>query len=170
MDSLGRTLQIDLPRDWASLALHRDVWRGVVSRCWVLSSFILFSSFPLLLAFVVGDLGFEFCVFVAGWRHALRGEWPFIIIIITDSGPDLYKYVWYVVYRCIHNHQLPISVMTKERRLRWLGHAARRSDNNMVKQLVLLRGYPDMCNLLDGLVALGCIMLWGMWRKWDSKA
>ena len=33
MGSLGRTLQIDLPRDWASLALHRDVWRGVVSRC-----------------------------------------------------------------------------------------------------------------------------------------
>ena len=28
MDSLGRTLQIDLPRDWASLELHRDVWRG----------------------------------------------------------------------------------------------------------------------------------------------
>ena len=26
--------------------------------------FILFSSFPLLLAFVVGGLGFEFCVFV----------------------------------------------------------------------------------------------------------
>ena len=22
-------------------------------------------------------------VFVAGWRHALRSEWPFIIIIIT---------------------------------------------------------------------------------------
>ena len=41
--------------------------------------FILFSSFPLLLAFVVGGLGFEFCVFVAGWRHALRSEWPFII-------------------------------------------------------------------------------------------
>ena len=38
-------------------------------------------SFPLLLAFVVGGLGFEFCVFVAGWRHALRSEWPFIIII-----------------------------------------------------------------------------------------
>ena len=33
MGSLGRTLQIDLPRDWASLALHQDVWRGVVSRC-----------------------------------------------------------------------------------------------------------------------------------------
>ena len=56
-------------------------------------------------------------------------------------------------------HQLPTSIMIKERRLRWLGHAARRSDNNMVKQLILLRGYPDMCNLLDGLVALGCIML-----------
>ena len=33
MGSLGRTLQIDPPRDWANLALHRDVWRGVVSRC-----------------------------------------------------------------------------------------------------------------------------------------
>ena len=39
-------------------------------------------SFPLLLAFDVGGLGFEFCVFVAGWRHALRSEWPFIVIII----------------------------------------------------------------------------------------
>ena len=44
--------------------------------------FILFYFFPLLLAFVVGGLVFEFCVFVAGWRHALRSEWPFIIIII----------------------------------------------------------------------------------------
>ena len=34
MGSLGRTLQIiDFPRDWANLALYRDVWRGVVSRC-----------------------------------------------------------------------------------------------------------------------------------------
>ena len=33
MGSLGRTLQVDLPRDWANLALHRDVWRGMVSRC-----------------------------------------------------------------------------------------------------------------------------------------
>ena len=47
--------------------------------------FILFSSFPLLLVFFVGGLGFEFCVFVAGCRHALRSEWPFIIIIITDG-------------------------------------------------------------------------------------
>ena len=31
--SLGHTLQIDLPRDWANLALYRDVWRGVVSWC-----------------------------------------------------------------------------------------------------------------------------------------
>ena len=35
--------------------------------------------FILLFAFVVGGLGFELCVFVAGWRHALRSEWPFII-------------------------------------------------------------------------------------------
>ena len=53
--------------------------------------------------------------------------------------------------------QLPIGIMIKERRLRWLGHAARRSIWS--SNLFLLRGYPDMCNLLDGLVALGCIML-----------
>ena len=47
--------------------------------------FILFCSFSLLFAFVVGGLGFEFCVFVAGWRHALRSEWPFIIIIIISA-------------------------------------------------------------------------------------
>ena len=47
--------------------------------------FILFSSFPSLLAFVVGGLGFEFCMFVTGWRHALRSEWPFINIIITTK-------------------------------------------------------------------------------------
>ena len=33
MGSLGHTLQIDLPRDWANQALLRNVWRGVVSRC-----------------------------------------------------------------------------------------------------------------------------------------
>ena len=51
-----------------------------------------------------------------------------------------------------------------------LGHAAHRSDISMVKQFILLRttvwtnkhflprGYPGMCSLLDGLVALmgGC--------------
>ena len=54
-------------------------------------------------------------------------------------------------------HQLPISVMIKERRLRWLGHAARRSDNNMIKQLLFATRIPG--HVLDGLVALGCIML-----------
>ena len=37
--------------------------------------------------FDVGGLDFEFCVFVAGWRHALRSEWPFIIIIIKTIIP-----------------------------------------------------------------------------------
>ena len=31
----------------------------------------------------VGGLGVEFCVVVAGWRHALRSEWPFIVIVIV---------------------------------------------------------------------------------------
>ena len=51
--------------------------------------FILFYSFPLLFAFVVGGLGFELCVFVAGWRHALRSEWPFIIIIIIITNMNM---------------------------------------------------------------------------------
>ena len=48
-------------------------------------SVLFYFIFPLLFAFVVGGLGFEFCVFVAGWRHALRSEWPFIIIIISHE-------------------------------------------------------------------------------------
>ena len=61
--------------------------------------FILFSSFPLLLAFDVGGLGFEFCVFVAGWRHALRSEWPFltgIILLLQLSyiGIPIYNILW----------------------------------------------------------------------------
>ena len=39
-------------------------------------------------------------------------------------------------------HQLPISVTIKERRLRWLGHAAHRLDNNMVKQLLFATRIP----------------------------
>ena len=52
--------------------------------------FILFCSFPFLFALDVGGLGFEVCVFVAGRRHALQSEWPFIIIIINFSraNPD----------------------------------------------------------------------------------
>ena len=54
--------------------------------------------------------------------------------------------------------ELPISIKIKERRLRWLGHAARCPDN-WSNNLFLLQGYPDMCSLLDGLVAFGCILL-----------
>ena len=43
----------------------------------------------MLLAFVFGGLGFEFCLFVAGWRHALRSEWPFIIIITQGIQKQL---------------------------------------------------------------------------------
>ena len=77
MGSLGRTLHIGLPRDWANLALYRDMWRG-----WSAGAEFraVFYCIFLLLAFDIGGLGFEFCVFVAGWRHALRSEWPFIII------------------------------------------------------------------------------------------
>ena len=47
--------------------------------------FILFYSFPLLLAFDVGGLGFELCMFVAGWRYALRSEWLYLRVTVLCS-------------------------------------------------------------------------------------
>ena len=41
-------------------------------------------------------------------------------------------------------HQLPISVMNKERRFRWLGHAARRLDYIVVKRLLLCYGDTEI--------------------------
>ena len=38
--------------------------------------------FRILRSFVVGGLGFEFCVFIAGWRHALRSEWPLLLLLL----------------------------------------------------------------------------------------
>ena len=35
----------------------------------------------VLLLPVVGGLGFEFCMFVVGWRYAFRTEWPFFVLI-----------------------------------------------------------------------------------------
>ena len=49
---------------------------------------------PSIMVFV-GGLGFEFCVFVAGWRHALRSEWPFIIIIIMRDVKDMGQQMGY---------------------------------------------------------------------------
>ena len=46
-----------------------------------LSSALVFSIVKLC---VVGGLGFEFCVFVAGWRHALRSEWPLLLLLLSS--------------------------------------------------------------------------------------
>ena len=48
--------------------------------------------FRILLSFfefTVGGLGFEFCVLVVGWRHALQSEGPVIISIKFGSGLGL---------------------------------------------------------------------------------
>ena len=68
----------------ANLALYRDGGRGVVG-AELRAAFCFISCFPFLFAFDVGGLGFEFCVFVAGWRHALRSEWPFISTILQEQ-------------------------------------------------------------------------------------
>ena len=45
-------------------------------------------------------------------------------------------------------HRLPINVMInvmiKEGRIRWLGHAARRTDNSMFKQLIFAMRIPGL--------------------------
>ena len=61
--------------------------------------FYFISSFPFLLAFDAGGLGFEFCVFVAGWRHALRSEWPFI-----------YYYYYFANHRVTRYEKMVMSV------------------------------------------------------------
>ena len=35
---------------------------------------------------------YEFCVFVGGWRHAFRIEWPFNITILLNSSCALITY------------------------------------------------------------------------------
>ena len=55
-------------------------------------------------------------------------------LILVLTGKDLTE----------KTHQLPTSVMIKERRFRWLRHAARRSDNNMVKQLLFATRIPGL--------------------------
>ena len=67
--------------------------------------FYFISSFPLLLALVVGGLDFEFCLFVAGWRHALRSEWPFIISLTPYDDDGLI-----VDLLMTHGSLLPISL------------------------------------------------------------
>ena len=77
---LCRTLQIDLPRGWADLSLNRGVWRGGSAGAGVLVVWSFeFQVFPYLSAATVGGLGFEFYVFVIGWRHALRSKWHYVI-------------------------------------------------------------------------------------------
>ena len=49
-------------------------------RLWLLRADGGYIFFNRIHKWLVGSLGFEFCVLVAGWRHALRSEWPFIII------------------------------------------------------------------------------------------
>ena len=40
--------------------------------------------FPFLFVSAVGCLGFELCVFVVGWSHALRSEWPFYLFVLGN--------------------------------------------------------------------------------------
>ena len=65
--------------------------------------FILFSSFPLLLAFVVGGLGFEFCVFVAGWKHALGVSGLLLLVVVVAYRIPYTIYVTCVVL-VYHTH------------------------------------------------------------------
>ena len=44
-----------------------------------------FMYLPFLYEHVVGGLGFEFCVFVVGWRHALQSEWPLLVLLFPHS-------------------------------------------------------------------------------------
>ena len=51
---------------------HIHIYTDIYTQLFMIGADV---AFVVSLAFVVGGLGFEFCVFVAGWRHALRSEW-----------------------------------------------------------------------------------------------
>ena len=57
------------------------------SPCRLLMKFVAYVLTRIILKIILTLFmrGFELCVFVAGWRHALRSEWPFIIIIIYEK-------------------------------------------------------------------------------------
>ena len=151
------TWHIDLPRVWANLALHRGVWRGVVSRCWVSSSVL----FYFLVFLWCWGLGFEFCLFIAGWRHALRSEWPFIIIIIIEAqaqgaqlgtfhksclrqmlglhcGPDVPS----TAELLARTSQTSIADLMRRHGARRLRHAAHKPNDAMVKKLLFVHSIP----------------------------
>ena len=81
LTSLLAMFLLSYPVASASSPPHTCCIPYINARCSQLIQYIICIIIRLF-AFVVGGLGFEFCVFVAGWRHALRSEWPFIIIII----------------------------------------------------------------------------------------
>ena len=66
------------------LSSGEQLYRRFISG--VRTFFCFISCYPFLLAFEVGGLRFELCLFVTGWRHALRSEWPFNNIISIISG------------------------------------------------------------------------------------
>ena len=70
------------------------------------------SHFPdLMVTLDVGGLGFEFCVFVAGWRHALRSEWPFIFIINNGhtGSLEIVHSAETSVYSLVYHYKFSIS-------------------------------------------------------------
>ena len=61
-------------------ATHLNPWRMYSHQC---VGLVVLPSWHAIFLHHDKVLGFEFCVFVAGWRHAFRSEWPFTIFIIT---------------------------------------------------------------------------------------
>ena len=51
--------------------------------------FYFISNFYFLFVFAVGGLGFEFCVFVAGWRHSIRSEWPSLFFSLLSHASTI---------------------------------------------------------------------------------
>ena len=51
----------------------------------VFCSFLSFFAFAFVVGGPVGGVGFEFCVLVAGWGHALQSEWQGLMGLIIIS-------------------------------------------------------------------------------------
>ena len=70
-------------QNWSAIYIPWYTWQAVtvIQVCWVTDG----HWDNVIDAAYMWSSGFEFCVFVVGWRHALWREWPTVSIIITSG-------------------------------------------------------------------------------------
>ena len=96
-----------LPSDQPLLVLYRHPLHGM-STCgggWAAGAELLAVFWFQCFAFpfcclLLGALCFEFCMFVVGWRHAFRSEWPFVMLVYPAYSILVSGFNQMSIYEC----------------------------------------------------------------------